>query len=133
LIVIFDASSIVGAALKADTTPMRALLAARARDTLALSIALYEEIREVLGRTKFADALPPERQQDILQLLSAAAIWAEPDIVVIDCPDPDDNKYLELAVSVGASVIVSSDRHLLDLNPWQGVMIIRPAEYLALS
>ena len=106
---------------------MRALLATRARDTLALSSAVYVEIRE------FADALPPERQQDILQLLSAAAIWAEPDIVVIDCPDPDDNKYLELAVSVGASVIVSSDRHLLDLNPWQGVMIIRPAEYLALS
>ncbi len=133
MIVIFDASSIVGAALKADTTPMRALLAARARDTLALSSAVYEEIREVLGRTKFADALPPERQQDILQLLSAAAIWAEPAIVVIDCPDPDDNKYLELAVSVGASVIVSSDRHLLDLNPWRGVMIIRPAEYLSLS
>jgi putative PIN family toxin of toxin-antitoxin system len=133
LIVIFDASSVVGAALKEDSTPMRALQAARERDTMALSSAVYDEIREVLGRSKFADALPLDRQQKILELLSAAAIWAEPDTSVIDCPDPSDNKCLELAVASGASIIVSSDRHLLNMHPWRGVMILRPADYLALS
>ncbi|MEO8713791.1 MAG: putative toxin-antitoxin system toxin component, PIN family, partial [Acetobacteraceae bacterium] len=131
MVVVFDASSIVGAALKHDSTPMRALQAARERDAIALSGAVYDEIREVLSRPKFADALPLERQQEILELLSAAAIWVEPNTSVADCPDPDDNKYLELAVSSGASIIVSSDKDLLNMHPWRGVMIIRPASYLA--
>jgi len=112
---------------------MRALLAARERGTIALSNAVYDEIREVLSRPKFAAALSQDRQQEILELLSAAAIWAESDIRIVDCPDPDDNKYLELAVSSGASIIISSDRHLLNMSPWRSVMIVRPAEYMALS
>ena len=99
--VVFDASSIVGAALTEDSTPMRALLAARERDTIALSDAVYEEIREALSRPKFADVLSPDRQEEILELLAAAAAWVEPDKRVTECPDPADNKYLELAVSSG--------------------------------
>jgi putative PIN family toxin of toxin-antitoxin system len=132
LVVIFDASSVIGAALKQDSTPMRALLAARERDTIALSGPVYKEIRDVLGRPKFADVLPPDRQEEILELPTAAAAWAESDIRATDCPDPTDNKYLELALSSGASIIVSSDKHLLNMHPWRGVMILRPAEYLAL-
>lgn len=131
MVIVFDASSIVGAALKQASTPMRAVQVARERDVIALSAAVYDEIREVLSRPKFAKALLPDRQAEILELLSAAAIWAEPQGLVTDCPDPGDNKYLELAVSSGASIIVSSDRHLLDMHPWRGVTILRPAEYLA--
>ena len=112
---------------------MRALQAARERDTIALSGAVYDEIREVLSRPKFADALPTDRQLEILELLSAAAIWVEVDTRVLDCPDPSDNKYLELAVSSRASIIVSSDKHLLTMDPWRGITIARPAEYLARS
>ena len=132
MIVVFDASTIVGAALKRDSTPMQALQAARQRDTIALSSAVYDEIREVLSRPKFAAALSQDRQQEILELLNAAAIWAESDTRIVDCPDPDDNKYLELAASSGASIIISSDRHLLNMSPWRSVMIVRPAEYMAL-
>jgi len=132
LIVIFDASSVIGAALKEDSTPMRALLAARERGTIALSCPVYEEIRDVLGRPKFADVLPPDRQEEILELLTAAAAWVEVDTRVTDCPDPADNKYLELAISSGASIIISSDKHLPTLHPRRHVMVRRPAEYLAL-
>jgi hypothetical protein len=48
LFVIFDASTIVGAALKADGIPRRALLTARERHTLVLSGATFGEIEEVL-------------------------------------------------------------------------------------
>ncbi len=96
---------------------MQALQVAREHDTIALCSAVYDEIREVLSRPKITLALPPDRQQEILEFLSAAAIWTEPDQRVVDCPDPGDNKYLELAMSAGASVIVSSDRYLLSMAP----------------
>jgi predicted nucleic acid-binding protein len=38
--------------------------------------------------------------------------------------------YLELAAAVGADVLLSSDADLLILNPWRGIRIISPAEYL---
>jgi hypothetical protein len=65
--------------------------------------------------------------------LRDGAIWFEPDMRVTDCRDPKDDKYLELAFAAGAEIIVSSDNDLLVLNPWRGVSILRPGDYLALA
>jgi len=112
---------------------MRALLAVLEHHSIVLSTTVFTEISEVLGRQKFAAAVTPERRQEILALLTTAATWIEPDLTVTDCVDPDDNKYLELAIVSGATVVVSSDRHLLQMHPWRGVAILRPAEYLMRS
>jgi putative PIN family toxin of toxin-antitoxin system len=132
VLVVFDASTIVGSALKASSVPRRALLVARKRHTIALSAPVYREIDEVLRRQEFAKALAHDRRQEILGLLTAAAFWVTPNESVQECRDPKDNKYLELALAAGAVVIVSSDDDLLTLHPWRGVLILRPAEYLAL-
>ena len=110
---VFDASSIVGAALRPGGIPQRALLAARARGTIVLSSAVHDEIRDVLGRPKFAAVLAPDLRQEIQELLTAAALWVEPDARVMDCRDAKDNKYLELSLAAGAEAIVSSDNDLL--------------------
>lgn len=46
--------------------------------------------------------------------------------------DPSDNRYLECAVATGASYIVTGDPHLLKLKEYRGVVILKPAEFLAL-
>jgi predicted nucleic acid-binding protein len=51
--VVFDASSVIGAALKQDSIPERALLLARSQESICLSPAVESEIREVLQRPKF--------------------------------------------------------------------------------
>ena len=129
--VVFDASTVVGAALKADGIPRRALLAARERHVIALSGPVMDEITEVLRRPRFAGALTADIREGILGLLAAAAVWVEPDILVADCRDPKDNKYLELASAAGARAIVSSDHDLLVLDPWRGIRILRPRDFLA--
>jgi len=130
LLIVFDASSVVGAALRADSIPRRALLIARDQHVIALSGPVFGEIQEVIGRPKFARVLTEDRQAEILQLLTAAAIWVENVRSVQDCRDAKDNKYLELAEAAGADVIVSSDEDLLVLNPWRGIRILRPKEFL---
>lgn len=45
--------------------------------------------------------------------------------------DPDDDMFIECALVAGASMIVSGDRHLLQLQEYQGVRIITPAAFLA--
>ena len=57
--------------------------------------------------------------------------------------DPDDSAYVNLAVAVGAKLIVTRDNHLLNLTnpakPWSadfrkrfpGIRILQPPDYLA--
>ena len=45
------------------------------------------------------------------------------------CRDPNDDKFLEVAVSGGAEFIVTGDRDLLTLDPFEDISIVTPAEY----
>ena len=107
------------------------MLAARARGTIALSLDVFLEVAGVLARPKFARYLTDNRQHEILETLTAAALWVVPVVKVEDCRDAKDNQYLELALAAGATAIVSGDADLLTLDPWRGVRVLRPAEFLA--
>ena len=131
--IVFDASALVSAALKADSVPERALLRAEEVDVFALSPAVEREIVGVFSRPKLAQAILQKRRDYVLHILRDEAVWFEPAVRVADCRDPKDDKYLELALAAGAETIVSGDDDLLVLNPWRGVRILRPAEYLALA
>jgi putative PIN family toxin of toxin-antitoxin system len=48
------------------------------------------------------------------------------------CRDPDDNIILSLALDGKADYIVSGDKDLLDLSPFQDIPIIKPAEFLSM-
>jgi putative PIN family toxin of toxin-antitoxin system len=101
-LIVFDASALLSAALKADSVPERALLRAEEVDVLALSSAVEAEIAEVLARPKFSRAIPLLRRQQFLAILRSAAVWFEPTASITDRRHPKDNKYLELALAAGA-------------------------------
>ena len=63
----------------------------------------------MLARPKFARVVSDARRHEILELLTAAALWVEPTEKINDCRDPKDNCYLELAHAAGATAIVSGD------------------------
>ena len=50
-------------------------------------------------------------------------------IAVID-DDPDDDKFIECAVASRAGFIVSGDKHLLDLKGYEGIEIMKAADFL---
>ena len=134
LIIVLDASTLVSAALKADSIPEQALL--RMVDTpnrLILSQAVEDEYREVIFRPKFNRFVSAERRQLILDIVVVAAGRVEPMEDIRECRNSKDDKYLALAAAGGADVIVSSDqRHLLSMHSWRGVSILRPARFLEL-
>lgn len=134
MIVVFDASTFVSAALKAKSLPERALLrAVSAPNRLLLSQAVEDEYREVIFRPKFDRFVAAERRQRILDIVVFAAERVEPTEIIRECRDPKDDKYLILAAVGGADVIVSSDiRHLLSMHPWRGIPILSPVNFLAL-
>ena len=87
------------------------------------------EIRAVLRRPKFVSVITADRLDDIEAALFAEAAWFDPGCRL---PRSPDNKYLELALAAEASVLVSSDQDLLSLNPWRGIRVLKPADYLTI-
>ena len=84
----------------------------------------------MLRRRKFQKQISDQTRERILDVIAAAALIVEPVEAVTDCRDRKDNMYLELALAANAMVIVSSDDDLLSLDPWRGIRIVRPCEYL---
>jgi putative PIN family toxin of toxin-antitoxin system len=97
---------------------------------LLTSEAIMTELRQVAGRAKFDRYLNLSQRHEFVERYSEIARWIVPDATVQDCRGAKDNRFLELALSGRADVIVSGDEDLLALNPWRGVSIVTPAVYL---
>jgi len=48
------------------------------------------------------------------------------------CRDPNDDKFLDCALSAGAKYIVSGDNDLLSLTRFQSIEIVNPAVFLGI-
>lgn len=129
--IVFDASSLVGAVIRRGGVPERALRHVLRADTLALSEPVLDELIEVLHRPRLARFLDSALRAEVLGQLHALGVTFIPSARITDCRDAKDNKYLELALAAEATTIVSSDDDLLVLHPWRGVRILLPADYLA--
>lgn len=129
--IVFDVSTLIGAAIRRDGVPELALRRAFREDLVAVSEAVMAELLDVLGRQRLARHLDPVLRVALVERLVSQGVVFEPEVAVADRRGAKNNKYLELALASGAGTIVSSDSDLLVLHPWRGVRIVRPAEYLA--
>ncbi|MGB7519751.1 MAG: putative toxin-antitoxin system toxin component, PIN family, partial [Spirulinaceae cyanobacterium] len=81
---------------------------------------------QVLNRKKFNKYISlEERQVFLLKFVSSCQLISITKNISIS-RDEKDNKFLELAISGNADVIVTGDLDLLELNPFQEVEIITP-------
>jgi uncharacterized protein len=67
----------------------------------------------------------------VAQLVRIGGIVEPVEGISVIADDPDDDRVLEAAQAAGAAVIVSGDRHLLNLGRWGEVAILSPAAFLA--
>ena len=105
---VFDTNTLVSAALFRGGTPNEAFRHALKTGVVLLSKATFEEIDEVIAREKFDDYLTPEERGAFIEALVDQSRFANPTEEIQACRDPDDDKFLELAVSENATCIVSN-------------------------
>lgn len=128
---VFDTSVLVSALILPRSKPRQAFESARASGELLISTALLDELRDVLRRPKFDRYASPEAREEFVDDVNRIGAAVVATVAINVCRDPKDNHVLELAVSGSASCIVSGDGDLLDLNPFQGIPIRAPADFLA--
>jgi hypothetical protein len=132
-VVIFDTNILVSAALLSGSRADLCVRAVLARNIpLVFSAATHDELADVLMRPKLDRYVSRRTREGLLRtwrkaavLFPAAALGEE----VRDCRDPDDDKFLELALASDARAIVTGDEDLLVLDPWRGIRIVKLAEF----
>lgn len=127
---VFDANAIVSASLSEASMSAKAFYLAVDSGLLLLSDVALREIRDVLGREKFDRYVSKDKRRRFLRVLVRDAEWVETRTVIRACRDPDDDKYLELAVDGSTDCVVSGDKDLLVLGPFRGIPILRPDQFL---
>jgi len=101
---------------------------------VVVSPAILQELERVLHYPRLQEryCLPEEDIQRFLRLLRRQAVEVEPsEKLFVITRDPTDDRYSECALAGEATVIVSGDRHLLDIGEYRGIQILSPAGFLA--
>ena len=104
-------------------------LALEGRLEIGTSLTLLAEFGRVLGQ-KFG-WVPDQVEVAVAQVARIAAVVEPNETIHVIKTDPADDRVLEAARAFGADVIVSGDRHLLDLGTWSEIEVLSPAEFIA--
>ena len=126
--VVIDTNVLVSALLSKKGTPARVLDAWRERKFLVITseeaILEVERVLEELASTE-KYVISNEDIASILNLLRKDAILVPGQIDTKGAipHNPDDEKFLSIALEGEANIIISGDKHLLDLTSYQEVTI----------
>ena len=128
--IVLDTNVLISAILKRDSLPRKVVELSVANHIILLSDATFSELNTRLLRSKFDTYVSKETRQRFITNLSLKAEWVEISESIQACSDPDDNKFLELAVCGKTDYLVTGDRELLDLGIFQGVSIVTPRQFI---
>jgi len=102
--------------------------------TLFTSLEILVEIRTKLFGEKMQKILPEydlARTHEFFTHIENISELVEPKYTINVSRDIDDNKFLELAVEVGADYIITGDKYLLDVAKVQHTQIVKPSTFLS--
>lgn len=131
LLWVLDTNVLISRLLMPGGTAARAVDHALAGGILLVSDATLGELVEVLGCAKFDPYVSREERRKFVELLGGVARMVPTTRKFTACRDPKDDKFLDVAVNAEARAIITGDRDLLELDPFHGVRIVSPADFLA--
>ena len=127
---VVDVNVLVSALIVKTSIPRRALKTAADYGRILMSREVVDELVTVVARPKFDKYVTEEEKTKFIDDLLDEAIDVEVIETITDCRDSKDNKYLELAVSGNATHIITGDADLLVMNPFRGIAILTPQQFL---
>ena len=133
---VLDTNTVISGLLWKGLPHQLLTVAGERRDiTLHTSPKLLSELADVLSREKLATTIAAtQRLPDALmrQYLNVAQIITPVTVARVIIADPDDDHVLACALAAQADLIVSGDRHLLQLQRYRDIPIFKAAEALRL-
>lgn len=128
--IVFDTNALISAALLPNSVSNQALALAVEHFEPITSKEAWQEFDTRIQRPKlfhYFGTVP--KRDDVVMGINQALTHISVQSVVTDCVDPDDNKFLALALDGEASILITGDQQLLRMHPWRQVQIMRTGEF----
>lgn len=96
------------------------------------SLDIMTEVYRVLHYPKFQQYIDNQQASGgelFIKIASLCTIIQVEQVVSGLCSDTDDEKFLSCALAANVEVLVSGDRHLLDLKQYRSVRILTAREF----
>jgi putative PIN family toxin of toxin-antitoxin system len=135
---VVDTNVLLSAALAPRGAPAQLVDGLLAGRRPVVSEATFAEFESRLWKPKFDRYLSIERRKRLLHELSAAANWVDVPGAIASrtySRDPDDDKFVHVALAAPTPWLVTGDSDLLDIRDRAlslGLRILTPAEALLL-
>jgi putative PIN family toxin of toxin-antitoxin system len=133
--IVLDTNSVVSGLLDFGAPRGIIILAYRRRIQLCVSSATLEEFTRVIRYqrltrriiSKYLTIAALEHEYARLSLtFDTSCIREHPSIPA----DPDDEEFIRVALAADASLLITRDNHLLDLNSSASIQILRPSRFM---
>jgi putative PIN family toxin of toxin-antitoxin system len=128
--VVIDTNVLISGLLSTTSTPANAVEKAVTKAQLIATIETLRELIEKLHSPKFDHYVRRDRRDALLERVASLVEIIDVLQSIRASRDPKDDRFLEAAVNGRADVIVTGDKDLLGLNPFRGIAIVTPADYL---
>jgi putative PIN family toxin of toxin-antitoxin system len=126
---VVDTNIFVSAALKEASWPAETVRWIATYGGLLKSAITEQELPAVLQRPRIAPKVEPDFFDRLRRMLAAAELVTITERVAA-CRDPDDDKFVELAVNGNTDAIIYGDADLRALDTFRGIPIIVAAAFL---
>jgi uncharacterized protein len=129
---VFDTQLFLRACINQRSLPAKLIFDMADKYELVASQAIIDEIEDVLNRPKLRaklTSLTDDIVEQVTTLLSNTG-QVNPSEIPAVSRDPKDDMFLACAISANATHIVSEDKDLLVLNPYNDIQIINAFDFL---
>lgn len=128
---VIDTNLLISAMISPNSIIHKVLKKALENYIIYNSQQTLDEFVEVAKREKFLRFFKDlSKRDEFINFVIQSTKIIEPTHTVTDCRDPKDNMFLEIALTCQAIYLVSGDKDLLTLNPYQNIEIITASEFL---
>lgn len=128
--IVLDTNILISGLLLSSCKPQQVFDVVTQNHTLLMSESTLAEIVKTFIRPKFDKYVSLATRLAFIASFKQKAEIIKINESITDCRDPKDNKFLELAVSGNADVLITGDYDLLVLNPFRTIQIVTINEYL---
>lgn len=128
--IVIDTNVLISASLLPRSRMARLVALAAANFVIAQNEATWDELISRIERDKFDRYFGDDGRLKFMSGLAQVVQFFDSVATVQVSRDPDDDKFIGLAIDAKASLIVSGDADLQDVKSYQGINIVSPSAFL---
>jgi hypothetical protein len=125
--IVLDTNVLINALQDRNSYAMKILDLAKKSDiSFFASPKVLKEYELIISR----EVKNEKDEQELMVFLSKVKVENPSVSVSVVKYDPEDDKFINIAISANAKYIISNDSHLLEIMEYEGIKIVKPDEFL---